>query len=83
MPSGRPDDLVALLTPPRERELSVTQGTLTAWDSVTHANTVSVNGASLSDLAIVGDPAALIVDSVVLLLRARNTYYVLGRITYP
>lgn len=83
--AGRPDDLTALLTPSRQAPLSATQGFLTAWNAVTHANTVEVDGGELFNLPVVftADLAALSAGTLVLLLRVRNTYYVLGKITYP
>lgn len=81
----RLDDLAPLLSPVRQAEISIAQGYLTAWNGTTHENTVQVNGATLTNLPLVhmGDPDALTASSVVLLLRVRNTYYLLGKVTYP
>jgi hypothetical protein len=82
---GRLDDLAPLLTRVRQAEISIAQGYLTAWNGTTFENTVEVNGSTLTDLPLVhlGDPDALATNSVVLLLRVRNTYYLLGKVTYP
>lgn len=81
----RLDDLASLIAPVRQAEISIAQGYLTAWNGTTYENTVQVNGATLTDLPLVhlGDPASLAASTVVLLLRVRNTYYLLGKVTYP
>jgi hypothetical protein len=83
--TDRLDDLAPLIAPVRQAEISIVQGYLTAWNGTTHANTVEVGGATLIDLPLVhlGDPTALAASTVVLLLRVRNTYYLLGKVTYP
>lgn len=65
--------------------MSVSQGFLTAWDGTTFANTVDVDGATFTNLPIVGTatPGALAAGMLVLLLRVRTTYYILGKITTP
>lgn len=85
MPLSRSDDLTGLLTPSPAAPLSVTQGFLTAWDGVTFSNTVTVGTVTLSDLPVVSTatPGSLTAGVLVLLLRQRNTYYILGKITYP
>lgn len=82
---ARADDLAALIAPSRRSEVSVSQGFLTAWNGATFANTVSVDGATFTNLPIVGtaSPGALAAGMLVLLLRVRSTYYILGKILTP
>lgn len=56
---------------------------LTAWDAVTGANTVTLTGSqTFSNLAILGDPAALAIGHV-LLLRTAGAPMILGRVRTP
>jgi len=79
------DDLASLLTPAPPPAVSAVQGFMTAWNGTTYANTVTVGDAVLTNLPVVSTatPASLGVDTLVLLLRVRNTYYILGAVTHP
>jgi hypothetical protein len=80
----RPGDLTPFLTPPPESPVDFLQGVLTAWNAGTFANTVDFGGGlTQTDLPIVGDPAALTVNDVVMVLRLRTRYFILGTITTP
>lgn len=83
------DDLAAWLAKreddPMSRILSaVTQPAyLSAWDVVTGANTVIITGTQqFTNLAILGDPAALAIGRV-LLLRTAGAPVILGRLRVP
>jgi hypothetical protein len=74
----RPDDLLqeilARLTQPAY---------LSVWDPVTGANTVLITGTQeFTNLAVLGDPAALSVGRV-LLLRTAGAPVILGRLRVP
>lgn len=85
MAPTRSDDLSPLLSAAQQAAVSVTQGFMTAWNGTTFANTVEVGDATLTDLPVVSTatPGALGANKLVLLLRSRNTYYVLGAVTHP
>lgn len=56
---------------------------MSAWDAVTGANTVVITGTQqFTNLAILGDPAALGVGRV-LLLRTAGAPVILGRLRVP
>lgn len=56
---------------------------LSTWDPVTGANTVLITGTqTFTDLAVLGDPAALSVGRV-LLLRTAGAPVILGRLRTP
>jgi hypothetical protein len=56
---------------------------LSAWDAVTGANTVIITGTQqFTNLAVLGDPAALAVGRV-LLLRTAGAPVILGRLRVP
>jgi hypothetical protein len=56
---------------------------LSAWDAVTGANTVIITGTqTFTNLAILGDPAALAIGRV-LLLRTAGAPVILGRLRVP
>lgn len=77
----RGDDLVPLLAAGRGRGavLSVHTGVLTAWTGP-GANTVTVAGADLEDLPALDTGVALAEGDVVLLLRNRSSWLILGRV---
>lgn len=75
------DDLVSLLTRRPAPGLGLHTGQLTAFDAgppVT--NTVLVAGATLTDLPVLDTGVGLAADDVVLLLRNRTSWLILGRI---
>lgn len=80
----RGDDLVPLLTGGGRRgpDLSIRKAVLTAYDSGTHANTVTVGDVELTDLPLIGPPT-LAEGDVVLLLRWRSSWAILGRVVTP
>jgi hypothetical protein len=80
----RPGDLTPFLEPAPDSPYEFLQGVLTAWNGVTFANTVNFGGGlTQTDLPIVGDPAALTVNDIVMVLRRRTRYFILGTITVP
>lgn len=81
----RADDLTNLFTFGGAADVGFHQGTVTAWNASTGANTISVAGAILTDVPILntGEAIALKPGHVVGLLRFKSTYFVLGRITIP
>lgn len=85
MALNRSDDLAGLLVPAPPSPVSAVQGFMTAWNGTTYANTVAVGDAVLTNLPVVSTatPDSLGVNTLVLLLRVRNTYYILGAVTHP
>lgn len=61
------------------------KGRVLAWDAIAGTNTVRVLGADMPNLPVVPnvDVGVLRRDDDVAVLRVRNTYYVLGRLTGP
>lgn len=82
MPTPQADDLSALLAPPPGPALSVVQGFMTAWNAGTFANTVTVGTATFTNLPLIST-VGMGANVLVLLLRSRNTYYILGKVTTP
>lgn len=82
---ARPDDIFDLIIPDKKSELTFVLGYLTAWNSTTYENTVTVNGAELTDLPVIhtAEPPEFATDIVVAILRVRSKYYIIGRITTP
>jgi len=76
------DDLSTLFAPGPEA-VRFRQGTITAWNPNTGANTVSVAGGILTDVPILntGEAIALKAGHVVGLLAFGSTWFILGRIT--
>jgi hypothetical protein len=60
-------------------------GVLTAWNSTTGANTVTVGGATLTNVPVLVTTAlpTFAVDQVIHLLRVRSQYFIIGRIVQP
>jgi hypothetical protein len=54
---------------------------LTAYNNSTGANTLSVEGTSISNAPVVGPLTSLAVNNLVLVLRVRTNYFILGKIT--
>jgi hypothetical protein len=80
----RPGDLTPFLAPPPGSPYEFLQGVLTAWNGGTLANTVTLAGDQVeTDLPIIGDPAALTVNDVVMILRSHTRYFILGTISTP
>lgn len=77
----RPGDLAPFLEPGPSADLDVIQGVVTAFDPDTNENTVELAGGRIeTDLPVIGDPGLLGVDSVVMVLRNRTRYFILGPI---
>lgn len=66
-----------------QKGLGFHQGIVTAWDSITGTNTITVAGNTFSDLrSLLGGESALIrPGDVVAILKYQTVYFVLGRIT--
>jgi hypothetical protein len=63
-------------------------GTLTAWNSTSGANTVTVGGTTLTNVPVLittALPAFTVPEAglTVHLLRVRNQYFIVGRIVQP
>jgi hypothetical protein len=81
-------DLAPLWTPDPAglaAPMSYLQGTITAWNPVTLQNTVSVGGATLTDLPVLGvaEAATFVPGVVVGLIVAGGTIAILGRLVPP
>lgn len=81
----RSDDLVPLLTPPKETALGYRQGVVVAWDGVTFANTIQVGTAVLTNLPVLtlADNADIVAGDVVGILSLGPSWVILGRFTVP
>ena len=78
----RPGDLVPYLEPGPSADLDVIQGVVTAFDPANNTNTVELaGGRTETNLPIIGNPGFLEVGSVVMVLRKRTRYFILGPIT--
>lgn len=69
----------------QQAELSFRQGIISAWDAAAGTNTVHVGGTNIHNVAVLvtGDSLVLGVGDLVGLLRFKQTYFILGRITEP
>jgi hypothetical protein len=76
------DDLTGLLRPPPDPDSGFRQGTVVAFDPATGANTISVAGGVLTDVPLlnIGDTVNLAVGDVVVLMRLRSSWCVLGKV---
>lgn len=78
----RPGDLTPFLEPKPGPPFNFLQGVLTALDLETGANTVDFGGGiTQSDLPVIGDPAELTVNDIVMVLQLHARYFILGPIT--
>ncbi len=79
------DDLTGLLLPPDGPEFGFRQGTILTFDIVSGANTIDVAGATLTNVPFLnpGGYTILLPGDVVVLLRMRSSWAILGRITAP
>jgi len=78
------DDLSTLFNPPAPG-VRFRQGTVLTWNASTGANTISVGGATLTDVPILntGEAVALKAGHVVGLLVFGASWFILGRVTVP
>lgn len=85
MPLYAGDDLTPLLAPTAPADLGLHQGVIQAWDNSTGTNTITVAGATLTDVPVLntGSVVTLQAGQVVAVLRWKTSYFVLGRITAP
>jgi len=76
------DDLTALLGKPDRPDSGFRQGTVLAFDPESGANTIAVAGGILTDLPVlnIGDLVLIVPGDVVVLLRLRSSWAILGRI---
>lgn len=76
------DDLSGILLPPDGPDVGFRQGTIVAFDPATGANTVNVAGGLLTDVALlnIGDTVNLVAGDVVVLMRLRSSWAILGRL---
>lgn len=81
----RSDDLAPLLMPPPQPGLSFRQGTVVTFNQDTGANTISVGGATLTDVPMLnsGEAVALKAGHIVALLTWKSSWWILGRVTLP
>lgn len=78
----RPGDLVPYLEPGPSADLDVIQGVVTAFSSINSTSTVELaGGRTVTNLPIIGNPGHIGVGSVVMVLRNRTRYFILGSIT--
>lgn len=66
-------------------DLGFHQGIVTAWDNLTGENTVTIAGASITDVPMlnIGDTTNILVGDTVAVLRYRNAYFIIGRVVVP
>lgn len=78
-----PGDLTPFLEPvSSSTPFEFVQAILTAWNGGTLENEVTFTGGQVeTDLPIIGDPADLAVNDAVMILRSRQRYFILGRIS--
>lgn len=83
--SYRGDDLAPLLIPPDAPGVGFRQGVILSWNQDTAENTVQVAGSILTDLPILNTAEALLLrpGSVVGIMTAGSSWFILGRITVP
>lgn len=79
------DDLTPFLMPGPKSDVGFHSGVVVTWNADTGENTIEVAGAFLTDVPILntGEAIALKAGHVVGLLRFKQTYFVLGRVTVP
>lgn len=83
--SSASDDLVPLFDAGKGSAVGFRQGVVMTWDPLNAANSVFVAGATLTDLPILNTNEALLLQpgSVVGILTAGSSWFILGRITTP
>ena len=80
----RPGDLAPFLEPGPSAGLDVIQGVVTAFNPNNNTNTVELaGGRTETNLPIIGNPGFIGVGSVVMVLRNRTRYFILGPIGGP
>lgn len=82
----RADELAGLFTSTDDRStVRFRQGVVSAWDQSTGANTITVDGADLTNVPILstGEAISLRPGHVVGLLVADSQWFIIGRITPP
>ena len=77
---ARSDDLAGLLAPAAGPATGVRQGKVIAFDALTGASTVAVAGSVLTNLRRLDTGITPTAGDVVLLLRVRSSWLILGRI---
>lgn len=79
------DDLTPLLFPPVKSDFGFHQGKVIAWNPATAENTLSMAGATLTDVPILNgtEVPLLEVGHTVSMLRWKSSYFILGRIIVP
>jgi hypothetical protein len=79
------DDLTPLLFPPVRSDIGFHQGKVVAWNPATAENTISMAGATLTDVPILNgtEVPLLAVGHTVSMLRWKSSYFILGRIIIP
>lgn len=79
------DDLTGLLGRPPGPDSGFRQGTVLTFDPESGANTIAVAGGILTDVPVlnIGDLVQIVPGDVVVLLRLRSSWAILGRIMAP
>lgn len=79
------EDLTELLQPPAAPDSGFRQGVIRSFNASTGANTVEVAGALLTDLPLLSGSESLeyAPGNVVVLLRLRSSWAILGRVVTP
>jgi len=82
---ARPDDLASLLITGKSEGVGFRQGTVLAYNPLTGENTILVGGGIVTNLPILNTSEALLLEaqSVVGILTAGPSWFILGRITVP
>lgn len=81
-----PDDLTGLFTSDdRDTDTPFRQGTIVTFNTLTGANTINVAGAILTDVPLlnIGDTVNLLPNDVVVLMKMKSAWAILGRVLVP
>lgn len=79
------DDITTFLVRDDDPGFGFRQGTVLAFDPTTGENTIGVAGGTLTDLPLlnIGDTVNLTVGDVVVLMRLKSSWAILGRLMVP
>lgn len=81
-----PDDLTGLFTSDdRDTDTPFRQGTIVTFNTLTGANTINVAGAVLTNVPLlnIGDTINLLPGDVVVLMKMKSAWAILGRVIIP
>lgn len=76
-------DLTPVLTTSPPSGVDVKVGEVSAWNTTTGANTVTVNGVNFTNLRVVGAITGVVAGDWVVVISSNGRWYVLGKLTRP